>query len=309
MDSLIHVSTHLSDINELLLGYYLNDKKWFDAFARKHHDEKRNLVSFDDYDIKDGQANIMSIAVRRWAFENRYSKDINYVWWTARPGILSKVLGREIDWKKNPTDILTQFSKGPAEGFLGVSAKASLRNVEPGFKNLGLGTIEKNLNLDLKPLVIDVTNGVINIFELSKNATKRKHQIRGNPKVQKGTVEFGNQLLTKIRDKVIRKLESMTQRELREHIEHLWLDNSDEIFPPYVKVTGHGSKPPFSAIVDDPLNNSKKFALQNKRIMVEKSGDDSIGIVAGDTKILKMRAKFASEKMASSIKFSGDPWS
>ena len=41
---------------------------------------------------------------------------------------------------------------------------------------------------------------------------------------------------------------------------------------------------------------------------VEEVGNDSVGVKAGSKKILKMRFKFESEKLASSLKMSGDPW-
>jgi len=43
-------------------------------------------------------------------------------------------------------------------------------------------------------------------------------------------------------------------------------------------------------------------------IKLEKVGNESIGVSAGGKKIMKMRFKFESEKMASSVKLSGDPW-
>ena len=42
--------------------------------------------------------------------------------------------------------------------------------------------------------------------------------------------------------------------------------------------------------------------------MFEKVGNESIGVKAGNKKILKMRFKYESEKLASSMKMSGDPW-
>ena len=48
--------------------------------------------------------------------------------------------------------------------------------------------------------------------------------------------------------------------------------------------------------------------MSAKKIIVEKVGRYSIGVIADGKKILKMRAKYESEKIASSLKFSGDPW-
>ena len=43
-------------------------------------------------------------------------------------------------------------------------------------------------------------------------------------------------------------------------------------------------------------------------IGVEEVGIASIGIKAGEKRIMKMRFKYESQKMASSLKMSGDPW-
>jgi hypothetical protein len=79
-------------------------------------------------------------------------------------------------------------------------------------------------------------------------------------------------------------------------------------YPPYIKVTGQGSKPPYKATVMDPVKNEKLDALSKYPITLEKVGNESIGVKAGEKKIMKIRFKFESEKMASSLKLSGDPW-
>jgi hypothetical protein len=65
---------------------------------------------------------------------------------------------------------------------------------------------------------------------------------------------------------------------------------------------------PYTAEVQDPLDNDKLVALRDNRITLESVGNESIGVKAGIKQILKMRFKFESEKMASSLKMSGDPW-
>ena len=84
--------------------------------------------------------------------------------------------------------------------------------------------------------------------------------------------------------------------------------DAEVIYPPYIKVTGQGSRAPYRASVMNPVENDKLSALGNYPITAEKVGNESIGIKAGDKKIMKIRFKFESEKMASSLKLSGDPW-
>ena len=99
----------------------------------------------------------------------------------------------------------------------------------------------------------------------------------------------------------------MSQGDLLKHLLQDWMD-ADLLFPPYVKVTGQGNKPPYKAVVMDPTNNPKLEALRKYPIKLELVGNESIGVSAGGKKIMKMRFKFESEKMASSVKMSGDPW-
>jgi hypothetical protein len=74
-------------------------------------------------------------------------------------------------------------------------------------------------------------------------------------------------------------------------------------------VTGMGSKEPYTAKVENPLENDKLAAINSGKIQLVKTGNETILVSAGGKHIMKMRAKFESEKLASSFKFSGDPWS
>ena len=84
--------------------------------------------------------------------------------------------------------------------------------------------------------------------------------------------------------------------------------DAEIVKPPYIKVTGQGNKEPYKAVAMDPTKNEKLDALSKYKITLEKVGNESIGVKAGEKKIMKIRFKFESEKMASSVKLSGDPW-
>ena len=115
------------------------------------------------------------------------------------------------------------------------------------------------------------------------------------------------QILSAMRAELYNKLSKMSQGDLLKHLLQDWMD-ADLLFPPYVKVTGQGNKAPYKAVVMDPTNNPKLEALRKYPIKLEPVGNESIGVSAGGKKIMKMRFKFESEKMASSVKMSGDPW-
>jgi hypothetical protein len=220
---------------------------------------------------------------------------------------MSSAVGREVDQKKNPTDILVRFTAGPADGFLGLSAKATQGKGEIGFKNPGIGTIDKALNLKLADEYKNQVDQMVERYRLPVNANERKLKIRANPKLKLDTEAIGVKILAAMRDELLVRLEKMKQPELMKYLLSDWMD-AEVLYPPYIKVTGQGNKPPYKAIVMDPVSNPKLEALGKYKITLEKVGNESIGVKAGDKKIMKIRFKFESEKMASSVKLSGDPW-
>jgi hypothetical protein len=298
-------NTILADINEIMLGFYLNNQKSFDTEADKQLKMREKQATRDDILAQSEKAKVMANEVMKWAASNGYKGKVKKVYWTARPGVLSAAVGKDVDSKKNPSDILLEFE---GKKFLGVSAKSTKGKGDIGFKNPGMGTIEKDLKINLKAIVAKGETDAIKKFKLPQSASARKSAIRANAAVQAQTQALGSKVLEQIRDALMKKLSSMNQNDLRKYILNGWMDANENLFPPYIKVTGMGNKSPFTAKVDDPLNNEKLSALRTGQIKLEKVGNESIGVSAGSKKLLKMRAKFESEKLASPIKFSGDPW-
>lgn len=302
--------TDLADINEIMLGYYLNGEKWFDAEAKRQYQDKIKKVPPEEASAQIEKAKVMAKEVLKWAKSKRYST-VKKIYWTARPGVLQQAVDPKgelnILSKKNPTDILIQFSRGPANGFLGVSAKSTKGKTDIGFKNPGVGTVEKSLHIKLMEIVDKKVDYVVENFGLSKNNTKRKQEIRANKKIQEKTIELGQKALSEIRDRLHDRLKKMPNQALRNYVMKAWMD-AGEVYPPYIKVTGKGNKAPFTADIEDPLKSEKLSAINSNDLKVSKVGNDSVGISAGPKRIMKMRAKFESEKLASSVKFSGDPW-
>ena len=96
----------------------------------------------------------------------------------------------------------------------------------------------------------------------------------------------------------------MNQSDIKKYLLTDWMDATDS-YPRYVKVTGMK----VGAKVEDPQANSKIAALSAEDVVFSKVGNDSVGVKAGKKKIMKIRSKYESQKLASSVKFSGDPWS
>jgi len=302
-------NTDLADVNEIYVGFFLANKKWFDSDAKIQFERKSKLIGAQLTAIQVARAEVMVAQLLIWAKQHKYITPIKKVWWTARPGVLERAVGKKVDSRKNPTDILVQFASGPADGFLGISAKSTSGSGDIGFKNPGIGTVETSLSLNLGDLVSKKTQEVIRKFKLPENTSARKEFIRSKPSIQTKTQEEGSDLLMKIRDALFAKLKTLPDRKLKDYLLENWLDASNDLYPPYIKVTGMGNKLGLiKAKVDDPLKNDKLGAICKGPITLEKVGNESVGVRAAGKQILKMRAKFESEKLASTIKFSGDPW-
>lgn len=300
-------NTILSDINEIQTGYFLAGGKWYDEEARKQFNNRAKQATAEQVADAIGKAEVMSLEFLKWAKSNGYSGKVKNVWWTARPGSMSAAVGRDVDQKKNPTDILIKFSNGPHEGFLGLSAKATKTKGDIGFKNPGVGTVDRSLNIKLADEYKKVLDDTIKKFKLPQSTSERKDYIRKNLGIKSKTEEIGSKLLSHLRDILLARMLKMKQPELIKYLLQDWMD-AEALFPPYIKVTGQGNRPPYAATVMDPTENEKLNALQKYKVTLEKIGNESIGVKAGSKKIMKIRFKFESEKMASSMKLSGDPW-
>lgn len=301
-------NTILSDINEIQCGYFLNGEKWYSSDAKQAYNQRVNQANPEEVADAVGKAKVMAEEFIIWAKKNGYSGNIKNVWWTARPGELAKAQNNpDADSRKNPTDILVQFTSGPANGYLGLQAKATKTNGDIGFKNPGIGTIDKSLNIKLGDFYKKKEQEVIAKFKLSTSAQTRKQQIRSNSGIQVQTTIIGQELLSELRDLLLKQMEKLNNGDLLKYLLNYWMD-ADLLYPPYVKVTGQGKKAPYKAVVMDPTDNPKLEALRKYQIKLEKVGNEQIGISAGSKKIMKIRFKFESEKLASQVKLSGDPW-
>ena len=300
-------NTILSDINEIYTAFVLAGKVWFDKEAQKQYNLRIKQAKVEEVQDAQQKAEVMASEFIKWAKANKYKLPIKGVWWTARPGSMSGAVGEEVDQKKNPTDVLVRFSSGPANGFLGLSAKATQGRGDIGFKNPGLGTVDRNLKMDLSGEYANQLRQTINLFALPESAAQRKEYIRKNTGIKAKTEEIGVKVLAAMRDELYDRLLKFDQRELVRYLLSDWMD-AEVLYPPYVKVTGQGNKPPYRAVVMDPLKNEKLESLSKYEIKLEKIGNESIGVTAGTKKIMKIRFKFESEKMASSVKLSGDPY-
>ena len=146
------------------------------------------------------------------------------------------------------------------------------------------------------------------IHGLSTTQSVRKIEIRRNRNLIEASNKARTITLEKVRDVFYNKLNVLSNKKLKEYVLSDWLDATKTISPMYIKVTGHGSEYPYTASLMNPLQNSKIEALHKSNLTVSKVGNDSVGVETINKRILKMRVKYESQAMASSVKFSGDPW-
>lgn len=296
-------NTDSADINEIQLGFFLSNnwRNFNDAKAAQTQlKAKQNKVGNAEFNSQTEKAEAMAKEVISWSKTHGYSGKIKQVWWTARPGVLAKAVGKKVDSRKNPTDILVQFTD---DKFLGLSAKSTKTQGDIGFKNPGLGTIEKALG-KMPSYAQDAIDALMKTYpNLSNAASKRKAEIRAEDGIKKAAEYLGTEVLNKIRDDLYGKLDKMSEKALTDYIINDWMD-ATEVYPRYIKITGMR----VGAKVEDPLSNNKLAQLVLGDVKLTKVGNDSVGITAGGKRIMKMRAKYESQKLASTIKFSGDPW-
>ena len=300
-------NTLISDINEILVGYFLNNEKWYDNEAKAKYDQRVKQVTPENLERATGHARVMADEFLKYAKGKGYKLPVIGVYWTARPNIMTKLVGVEVDQRKNPTDTLIRFKGGPSDGWLGLSAKSTKGSGEIGFKNPGVGTIDTALKTKIGATYKEQLAQAVATLGLPETDSKRKPFIRANPNIKKQTEQLGIQMLAAMRDDLFTRMNKMKPKELLDYIMSDWM-NADVLYPPYVKITGQGNKPPYSASVMDPTKNEKLEALSTLDFKLEKVGNESIGLMAHKKKIMKIRFKFESEKLASSVKLSGEAW-
>lgn len=303
-------NTVAADVNEIMLGYHCGGG--WGGYKKQAGEVKKALAARkkqldpEAYKDQDGRARVMAAESLNWAAANGFDGKVVQIWWTARPGILGQAVGAEVDSRKNPTDVLVKFSDG---GFLGLSAKSTKGKGDIGFKNPGLGSLSQKLGIDLVSPAKDIMEKAIKKMKLPLNSKERKVLLRDpkNARLNAKAKEVGDKILKTLRDQLLEHYLNIWEDDLKEHFVSAWID-AGENYPYYIKVTGRGTKGNYSATISDPGANPKFKALSADDIELEELGTNSIGVWAGDMKIMRIRFKWESQPLASSIKLSGDPF-
>ncbi|MGH7744246.1 MAG: hypothetical protein ACREQ5_05420 [Candidatus Dormibacteria bacterium] len=310
-----NTQSHRGTISELLSGFYINGGTWFDARAEQTLEEKRKKVKASEYEIEDGRAKVMAEefiqACAKFGF-----RGVKKVYWTAKPGDVQRVIDPSnklhLDPKGNPSDLIVEFHQG---GFMGLSAKSTgKKSGKITFKNPGLGTVEKTLHIQLYRILDKYIEAVVKKYHLPTQTNLRKQELKKLASMKSSIAskveELGTEAQTKIRDAIFNQVRRMRDKDIKAWIAKEWMNIVDSgNIPTYLKVTGIGDKPPFRAKVEDPTKNEAVDAMNNNtnHIRLEKEGELAMRVYAGQHRIMKIRTKFESTKLASSLKFSAEP--
>jgi hypothetical protein len=300
--------THVSDLNELACGYFLNREKWWSPEVEAQFREKARLVRLESNStevmtqVERGRAQAERLRIH--IIETGYT--LVGVEWVSRPGALQKIL----PWASvnHPADMLVVINGTLTRDrhWLGVSLKSRSGAAGSGLKNPGLGTVESALSVELKSLVHEAVGTITKLYQLPESQDARKKAIRADlVHVAPMTRAMGTQVLQDVRNRILGALTvSCSQEMIRSFLTQHLLDCGTEILPKYVRLTGTGNlKDGFTAEVHDPYRVNLTGPLTVVAI-----GNDTIGFQNNGARVCLLRAKFESEKLASTLKFSVDVW-
>ena len=295
-----------ADVNEIHLAYLLNGNSFPDSQSQQQIERRSQALSEQVVGWQKGRAEAMYRRFLSFLSDKNYGSPIAS-YWTARPGFsFNSIMGMNVDQRLNPTDVLVRLSGTPQ--WYGISAKSTVSG-SAGFKNPGVGTIDNYLGSNLKGIATDYVNQIVERFQLPTSAKARKLAINADLPTKRTIMsEYGSPCLSAMRDSYMTVLNNLPTERKVEFFATEWMNEDPNILRlPYVKITGSGTGP-YSANLYDPIGSSKVRHLVAGPIILENVGVDAIGVRANNTKIFKMRFKFESTQLASSLKMSGDPW-
>lgn len=326
-------NTTKADVNEILVGYFIKPGTQQDPFrhfsnkqeVKRAYKDKSEQLTYDLWYMEMRRAEEMAKVFLEYAKRNKYGTTVKEIVWTARNGSLGEAVGYPVPQTgpgKNPSDIVVCFSnptvrtnaksKSKKSGsWLGLSAKSTAGSGDIGFANPGLGTISKSLFGDEKHLSSIIDQHTAKFKEKYKNLknlnnTEMKNVLKSDPGLKDEASKYGLICLRDIRDAIVKQITEMKYEEWQAFM----LDFVQAEFqgPHYIKITGHGTKEPFTASMEDPAENKKTRGIKGPNLLLEESGDTSINVYSYEDKpLFKIRMKWESSPLSSTIKLSGDP--
>jgi hypothetical protein len=297
-------TTHFADLNELACGYFLNKEVWWNKHAEHQFLHKAHLIKTTEgaahVTIQVERGRVMAECFRaHWLMHTGTPLCFTDLTWCARN--VQSVLPAATP--NHPADLLIKIK----ESWLGISCKSRSETQETsGWKNIGLGTIEASLGLTLNGIVQEALDQIGQEHPELRNvsARRRKSIIRDSERIQRTTLACATTCLTRVRDATLAALHTVPQDTVKHFLRSTLLDCDDAVYPKYIRLIGTGStRHAFKARLHDPYRLPFAGTLIPLAL-----GNQAIGFKSDQYRICLMRAKFESEPLASSLKFSVDPW-
>ena len=159
-----------------------------------------------------------------------------------------------------------------------------------------MDNFKKETQAALKDLGITAT-GAANI----------KKEIRGSEETKKKADEAGRKIMANIRDKMVKSLEGKDTEAMRELFSTMTgAPTGDGQKLPTLKLTGYANGKRATKI-EDSLNGTVPMAIRTaEEFEFEPVGDTSFRVVADGVPVMKVRFKWESQALGSSMKISGE---
>jgi hypothetical protein len=306
-----------ADINEIRLAWLLNGNSYPDNAAKTTYiSRETSLIQMNKTQEISDQCGRAQAQYERFLQFLR-SKSLGTpveAYWTARPGIITSIVGFPVDQRKNPTDVLVKLSGG---SFYGISLK-STKSGKTGFKNPGMGSLETALGLgSSKPftnIVDKYRTMVINHLgsSVANSDTARKTYFKQNDQDYQNIITtYAYPCYEELRQALYDHLSS--KMDPWEHQVFLGADimNEDEetMKLPYVKITGSGKNGNYTTDFYDPIADSKMtkiIAYGASFELKDTVAKNTVQVKAGNQNLFQIRWKWSDRAFASSMKLSAE---
>lgn len=283
------VRTYAATVNELSCAYCLNGRQWFGVAEREFKAAASKLTT-EQTKLQMGRGATMANAVVQYLSSQPDAPTIQVVHWVGRQGTITRIV--EGASNAHPADIVVGLSNG---AYWGVSAKSTSGTSIP-LRNPGMGAIEAAIGLSLQPQIEAVIAKAIVELGCPASADARKTYLREQPDIQAVTRKWGTEVLRHVRNVVYKRMSAWDAIQRLSFVEKTLM--STMVYPEYVHVMGYGDHGSFGASVTNP------FKLDLSDITIQPVGNASIEFSVHGTKLAVLRAKFESEPLASTLKWS-----
>ena len=244
--------------------------------------------------------------------------DVDDIVWTAQlrgEGLAAATGIPGLSDKNNQSDIIVKgrdASGNPVQYGVSLKVATSKSTKYPNdipFFNGGLGKEAARFGAD----------GVVDDFKketqaalkelgiTSTGAAKIKKEIRENEETKKKADEAGRKIMANIRDKMVKSLEGKDVDQMRELFSTMTgAPTGDGQKLPTLKLTGYANGPRTTKI-EDSLNGTVPMAIRTAEdFQFEPVGDTSFRVMADGVPVMKVRFKWESQALGSSMKISGE---